>query len=87
MKLNRGMKRKVVNTDDDSQNKKMKPTRGMKRKQQEDHEIDTTDFKQPRLESSAMGLADFSARRGIKRQINRVSESEPRKKTRWIDFY
>ena len=87
MKLNRGMKRKVVNTDDDSQNKKMKPTRGMKRKQQDDYEIDTTDFKQPRLESSAMGLADFSARRGIKRQINRVSDSEPRKKTRWIDFY
>ena len=87
MKLNRGMKRKVVNTYDDSQNKKMKPTRGMKRKQQEDHEIDTTDFKQPRLESSAMGLADFSARRGIKRQINRVNDSEPRKKTRWIDFY
>ena len=83
---NKGMKRELENAYD-SQYKRMKPTRGMKRKQEDDIEIDTTDFKQPRLETSAMGLADFSARRGFKRQINRVSDSDPRKKTRWIDFY
>ena len=84
--INRGMKRKPEDTFD-SQYKRMKPTRGIKRKQEDDIEIDTTDFKQPRLETSAMGLEDFSARRGIKRQMNRVSDSDPRKKTRWIDFY
>ena len=83
-----GIKRKLKNTYNDSQNKRLKPTQGMKRKQNDDNlETDATDFKQPRLETSVMGLEDFSAPRGIKRQINRVTDSEPRKKTRWIDFY
>ena len=86
---NHGIKRQIENPDDyDSQNKRMKQTRGIKRKQEEDDiETDATDFKQPRLETSAMGLSDFSAKRGIKRKINRVSDSDSRKKHRWIDFY
>lgn len=84
---NRGMKRKLKNTVNQSENKRLKPTQGIKRTQEEDPETDTTDFKQPRLETSVMGLANFSAPRGIKRQMKRVADSEPRKKTRWIDFY
>ena len=84
---NQGIKRKLKDTYDDSQSKRLKPTYGIKRKQEDDLEPDATDFKQPRLETSVMGLEDFSAPRGIKRKINRVSDIEPRKKTRWIDFY
>ena len=84
---NRGMKRKLKSTVNQSENKRLKPTRGIKRNQEEDQITDATDFKQPRLETSVMGLADFSAPRGFKRQMKRVADSEPRKKTRWIDFY
>lgn len=82
---NRGMKRKMMDVDS-IELKRLKPSRGVKRRQ-EDLDTDATDFKQPRLETSVMGLEDFSAPRGIKRQMNRISDSEPRKKTRWIDFY
>ena len=85
---NKGMKRKVGDLYEDSvETKRLKPTRGVKRQQENYLDTDATDFKQPRLETSVMGLEDFSAPRGIKRQMNRITDSEPRKKTRWIDFY
>ena len=86
-KSNKGLKRKMVDVNDDSvELKRLKPSRGVKR-QQEDLDTDATDFKQPRLETTVMGLEDFSAPRGIKRQMNRISDREPKKKTCWIDFY
>ena len=84
---NRGMKRKLINTVNQSQNKRLKPTKGIKRPLEEDLETDATDFKQPRLETSVMGEVDYSAPKGIKREMKRVADSLPRKKIRWIDFY
>ena len=85
---NKRMKRKLSDVDDDAiYPKRLKATRGVKRQQDDSLNTDVTDFKQPRIETSAMGLEDFSAPRGIKRQRNKAAYSEPRKKTRWIDFY
>ena len=85
---NKRMKRKLSDVDDDAiYPKRLKATRGVKRQQDNSLNTDVTDFKQPRLETSVMGLEDFSAPRGIKRQRNQAAYSEPRKKTRWIDFY
>ena len=65
--------------------KTLKLDRGQKRKISD--EDDTTDIKQPRLENTTMGQQDFLAPRGIKRKIKPAIDIEPRKKTRWIDFY
>ena len=62
--------------------KKPKWTRGQKRKKSMPQ---STVFKQMHLEPSS-SVEDFNAPRGIKRKIKRTIDTQPNKKSRWVNF-
>ena len=62
--------------------KKPKWTRGQKRKKSMPQ---GTVFKQMHLEPSS-SVEDFNAPRGIKRKIKRTIDTQPNKKSRWVNF-
>ena len=78
-------KRKVSDMTPNVENetlKKPKWTRGQKRKKSMPQ---STVFKQMHLEPSS-SVEDFNAPRGIKRKIKRTIDTQPNKKSRWVNF-
>lgn len=78
-------KRKVSDMTPNVENetlKKPKWTRGQKRKKSMPQ---GTVFKQMHLEPSS-SVEDFNAPRGIKRKIKRTIDTQPNKKSRWVNF-
>ena len=78
-------KRKVSDMTPNVENetlKKPKWTRGQKRKKSMPQ---GTVFKQMHLEPSS-SVEDFNAPKGIKRKIKRTIDTQPNKKSRWVNF-